>query len=364
MGIHTSHMKVGNGDMTLITLDDGATLLIDINIRSDTDKYPDVVKQLKTRLSKNEDGHFYVDAFLLTHSDEDHCRGLKEYFHLGDPDSLNKDSDKIIIGEMWSSPMIFKHASKNNALCSDAKAWNTEARRRAKLFTKGKIADFGNKIKILGEDSDGKTDGLDEILVKQKATFTEICDRKGEFKALLIAPFPPSDDEEYTKNNSSVILNISFHIKDGPVRLLFGGDAGVIIWEKVCEEFSSSDLEYDALLAPHHCSWHSLSHDSWSEKGTSAEVSPEARKALSHACDGAYIISSSNAIKDDKNDPPCIGAKHEYENILKSKDGKFLCLGEEYSDNPVEFNIKKSGVVLALATTSSKAFSEEPIRHG
>ena len=37
-----------------------------------------------------------------------------------------------------------------------------------------------------------------------------------------------------------------------------------------------------------------------------AEVSEKARKALSQARDGATIVASSNPIKDDDNDPPCI----------------------------------------------------------
>ena len=37
-----------------------------------------------------------------------------------------------------------------------------------------------------------------------------------------------------------------------------------------------------------------------------AEVSEKARNALSQARDGATIVASSNPIKDDDNDPPCI----------------------------------------------------------
>jgi hypothetical protein len=42
-------------------------------------------------------------------------------------------------------------------------------------------------------------------------------------------------------------------------------------------------LAYDVLLAPHHCSWHSLSWDSWSDYGEDAEVSSDARNALGQA---------------------------------------------------------------------------------
>jgi hypothetical protein len=56
-------------------------------------------------------------------------------------------------------------------------------------------------------------------------------------------------------------------------------------------------------MAPHHCSWHSSSYDSWSEKGENAKVPGPARNALGQALDGALIVAGGKPIKDDKNDP-------------------------------------------------------------
>jgi hypothetical protein len=81
-------------------------------------------------------------------------------------------------------------------------------------------------------------------------------------------------------------------------------------------------------LAPHHCSWHSLSYDSWSEKHKDGKVSKDARSALSQICSNGLIIASSAPILDDDNDPPCYGAQAEYEKIVKTVHGKFLCTGE------------------------------------
>ena len=101
MIIKTTHFRVGNGDMTLIELPGGRRILIDINIRSaadDTDDdTPDVATQLRDRLVRDGDGRLYVDAFLLTHPDADHIRGLMKHFHLGPPADWDKDDDKIVI---------------------------------------------------------------------------------------------------------------------------------------------------------------------------------------------------------------------------------------------------------------------------
>jgi Cft2 family RNA processing exonuclease len=117
---------VDNGDMTLIKLSDGTTILIDINLREsaedEEDPSFDAVKGLRDRLGNDNDGRPYVDAFLLTHPDQDHCRGLRKHFHLGPLSNYNfsppeGEELKIVMRELWSSPMIFRRASKNNPLC-------------------------------------------------------------------------------------------------------------------------------------------------------------------------------------------------------------------------------------------------------
>src|SRR5580700_8197219 len=156
--VKTVHFRVDNGDMTLVELESGRRILIDINIRSaaddEDDETPDVAKQLRDRLDRDEKGRLYVDAFLLTHPDEDHIRGLKKHFHLGDPASWSKRADNILIREMWSSPIVFRRASKGHALSEDASDWATEARRRVKLFREGHAVGDGDRITILGEDVD------------------------------------------------------------------------------------------------------------------------------------------------------------------------------------------------------------------
>ena len=156
---------VGNGDMTLITLADASEtkILVDCNIRDTADDPDDatrdVAQDLRARLKRDARGRPYVDAFLLSHPDQDHCNGLPEHFHLGDPvdypDDKKPDSEKrIFIRELWSSPMVFRRASNEHPLCDDAKAFNAEARRRVKVNRDKAFTgiDAGNRILILGED--------------------------------------------------------------------------------------------------------------------------------------------------------------------------------------------------------------------
>ena len=323
-----------------------------------------------------------MDALIVSHPDEDHCRGLRKHFHLEPPDEWSKSADKILIREIWSSPIVFRRASRRHVLCEDARAFNAEARRRVRVFrdTPWDVGD-GNRILILGEDVEGKTDDLKAILVPVDHQFSQVNGKRDDsMTALLLAPLPTDDDDDeevVSKNNSSTILR--FSLAGGGIgdkcRFLTGGDAEVAIWEKLWDRHSwrAYWLSYDILLSPHHCSWHSLSYDSWSEMCEDAEVSEDARNALSQARSGATIVASSNPIKDDDNDPPCIRAKREYEAIVDDAAGSFECVGErptEKSPDVMEFEIGAHGLRPATALMGAPAIvgpgtiGRQPYSHG
>ena len=123
---------VDNGDMTLLRLADSkaTSLLIDCKIRSaaddSDDETRDVAKDLRNKLKTDNKGRPFVDAMLLSHPDEDHCLGLEKHFWLGSlsdyPDDNKPENEKrISFCQIWSSPMVFRRASKDHPLCSDAK---------------------------------------------------------------------------------------------------------------------------------------------------------------------------------------------------------------------------------------------------
>jgi hypothetical protein len=373
--------NVGNGDMTLLSLGDASEskILIDCNIRAAADDpndgTRDVASDLRGRLKSDAKRRPFVDAFLLTHPDQDHCRGIQKHFFLGDltsyPDDGKPDSEKrIVIREIWSSPMVFRRASKSHSICDDARAFNCEAKRRVRVNRDRHFFNVpeGDRILILGEDENGKTFDLQPILVKTNQAFSKVNGTDGYcFSATLLAPMPKSDDateEMLSKNQSSVILNIE--IGPRPLSLttrnfLTGGDADVAIWERLWEKHRTAlvELQYDILQTPHHCSWHSLSYESWSDTKGKATVCEPARSAMSQMRRGGYIIAGSAPIKDDYCDPPCYGAKAEYEKIATRNGGRFYCTGE-YPPNtailPLELRLDDDGLALwvrdAVLTTA------------
>jgi hypothetical protein len=361
-----TQFPVGNGDMTLIRLaDDSRTaILIDCSIRlaadDPDDATRDVATDLRDRVCRDVKGRPYVDAFLLSHSDLDHCRGFLKHFYVGPPedypDDAKKDAEKrIFIREIWSSPMVFRRASKLNPLCEEAIAFSSEAKRRVKMNREKNFSGIedGDRILVFGEDESGKTDDLIGIVVKTDEVFSRVNGKHNLFfDARLLAPMPKSDEDEelLSRNHSSVILNIGLRTAVGgkTKQFLCGGDAEVAIWERLWTKHSqnASVLQYDLLIPPHHCSWHSLSYDSWSEKGDKAVVSKSARQALSQIGNAGKIVASSCPIKDDDCDPPCYGAKREYLKIVDGAGGKFYCT-DEYptasSPAPIELEVTESG---------------------
>lgn len=85
MAAKITFFQVGNGDMTLVRLADTSvtSILIDSNIRvaadDPDDETPDVASALRKRLLIDANLRPYVDVFLLSHPDQDHCRGLAKH---------------------------------------------------------------------------------------------------------------------------------------------------------------------------------------------------------------------------------------------------------------------------------------------
>jgi len=376
---------VGDGDMTLITLCNGKTILIDINIRKKADDdneedYPDVASMLKDRLDRDANDRLYVDVFMLSHPDQDHIAGLEEHFYLGDPsswsDSDKEGGDKILIREMWSSPLTFRRAKESDGkLCDMAEKWKKEAKRRAKLYRDGDFEcnEYGNYLRILGEDiNQEKTSGLEDLVVKTGETLDEIYRIKdSSFSALLLSPKVTTKEEAEKlpgKNNSSIVMQISIGSREGEapeVKFLTGGDAEVDIWERIWSRNKKAtyNLSYDVLQAPHHCSLGVLSHDFYNDqkgvagKGENCEIDKDAYSALSQANPNAFIIGS---MSEPETKSGRGFAKKTYKKIANGVDGSFLCTMTESKDKPLIILIEDDGPSRGAKSTSFTNVPDKP----
>ena len=93
------YYPVDNGDMSLITLSDDTTILIDCKInpssKEDNNEKYDVKADL-LRSVKYKNKIPFVDVFILTHPDKDHCCGFENNFYTGDPQNIPRKIKKKI----------------------------------------------------------------------------------------------------------------------------------------------------------------------------------------------------------------------------------------------------------------------------
>lgn len=357
---HIKFYPVANGDQTLITTQTGLQVMVDCNIRQSSigstdplifDVRADLLKSIHKR-----DGIPYVDVFVLTHGDSDHCNGYKENFYQGNPKNYS-DTDKkaelIIIDEMWFSPMIAEEHHND-----DEQAYQQEAERRLALHrAKHEDKDLpGNRIKIVGYDGNKEYSDLNHLRIIPGSVINIFNNVSQDCFSLFIhAPFKEHlESAEKDRNSTSIVFQARFKENSWDSEFsglaMFGGDSDHYSWEIIYDQtmkhgnnISEQALDWDILLAPHHCSWSFFNDRPQKENSTPKE---KPLKILDHSRTGAWVISSSKKVVDDDNNPPHYAAKQEYIKKLESA-SKFLNTAihpKESQPQPIIFEIDKSGV--------------------
>jgi len=351
------YYPVGNGDQSLITLKDETTILIDCNIRqasidsTDPEIY-DVKKDLLKSIKKKDDNPF-VDVFVLTHGDNDHCRGFKTNFYQGDPKKYgekNRKANEIIIHEMWFSPMIAEEHTNN-----DEDAYQQEAERRLELHCNNNADkdEPGNRIKIVGYDGNKDYSTLGHLRVTPGNVVNKFNNKEQDtFSFFIHSPFKIQlASAEKDKNSNSIVFQARFketkQSAEFSTLAMFAGDADYIAWGIILEKTLDSGkdqtekaLDWDLFLAPHHCSW-----TFFNEHDNKDEVQESALEVLRYHRKGAKVIASSKKIINNDDNPPSYKAKQEYIKQLDSSSDFINTALEpkEAAPEPLVFEITSSG---------------------
>jgi hypothetical protein len=349
------YYPVGNGDTSLITLEDKTTILVDCNIRNcDNDETFDVKKDLLKNI-QTADGIPYVDVFILTHGDQDHCRGFKKHFYQGAPENYSNTHKKeglIRIDTMWFSPMIAEENTND-----DEDAHQLEAERRLALHQRKdpKRDNPGNRIKIIGYDGNKDYKDLDYLRAKPGEIVTRFNDRDQVLFSIFIhAPFKEhlealGDDK---KNSTSIVFQARFknnpYQQDFSTLAMFGGDSDHTSWSIILEKTrkykNEHALNWDLFLSPHHCSWSFFNERPQAENSSPIKTSLE---VLDYKRNNAKVIASSKTILDDEDNPPHFEAKSEY--VKKVANTNFLntttynVVGK--IPQPIIFEVTSQGIV-------------------
>lgn len=332
-----TYFPVGNGDSVLITLKDDTNIIIDCNFTSDSedenakDRF-DVKSYLLNCIGIDNEIP-YIDTFILTHPDQDHCRNFEKHFYLDGPDKYtdeDKQEGKIRIDEIWFAPRVF---SNHEELCEDAQAFKKEVERRIEVYKNdsSKVADRGNRVRIIGYSDNPKLEGLQDIITVPGNEINIINnDNKNNFTFFILGPLKAdTDDEENGRNDASIVMQAKFKVRETEDAglAIFGGDAGANNWARIIEQ--NNDLSFDILLAPHHCSRYFFNEEK--EDEDELNTLEEIQTFLENGQDGCCVIASSKVIKDDDDNPPHYLAFKEYKKYVN--DDKFVCLSEYPDEN-------------------------------
>lgn len=362
------YYPVCNGDMSLLTLTDSTTILIDCNIResskgdADDTKF-DVKKDLLAAVQRRNNNPF-VDVFVLTHGDEDHCRGFTKNFYQGDPakySATDREEGRIIMEEIWFSPMveeIFTNDEEDN--------FQREVERRIKLQRSNAANKdaAGNRVLIIGYDGNDSFQDLNHLRRTPGQIITRFNHRdQTTFSMFVHAPFKEQlHDYEKDKNYTSIVLQARFKQQatdaDFACLALFGGDSDHYAWCVILEKTKKYNnhvthkaLDWDLLLAPHHCSW-SYFNDTPQEDNPTPKAEP--LEVLDFARKGARVIASSKEVKDNDDNPPHYQAKQQY--VAKVGASNFLNTETHKKGNtpqPIVFEVTTQGPVVAKAMEGS-----------
>lgn len=251
---------VGTGDSTTVVVSDELVLQVDLHdmAKADDDTNPEVpvVDRLVEALPVL-DGRPYLAVFALTHADTDHCLGFADLLQ------------QVTIGELWATPRLWREYAESNGegLSEDGKAFQEEAERRVaavKSATEdGDPVPSGDRIIVIGYDTDHDTHAYDELPEEFKSgpgqaiTSLDGQDCSAEFEAFIHAPF--EDDCAAARNETSLAMQVTLTDASGQAgKVLLFGDLAHDTIMKIFDYSEYHDrkqyLEWDVLLAPHHCS--------------------------------------------------------------------------------------------------------------
>jgi len=368
-----TYFAVGNGDCSLIALSDNTQILIDCNStessRDDDDESRYDVHSHLLKYGKKLDGEIpHIDAFILTHADQDHCRGFETMFYAGDPASYSdKDlkAGRLLIDELWFTPRIFSPHDKD--LCVSAEAFRKEATRRMEIHkarAPGRDSP-GNRLRIIGYTNNPERKGLDHV-TSVPGTYVHVVDGKlkTDFCFFVHAPFKLETDAAWSeRNDTSLVLQARFDVEGmaDAAFAMFGGDAGATIFEKILERSEDeTTLQWDLFMAPHHCSWTYFSEEPYKDNKVPAESSLE---IISRGREGARIVASCKPIRDDDDNPPHWAAAELYRS--KVGNDRFHVTSETPTEKrplPLEFSISANGPVLEEASATGAIASSAAVK--
>lgn len=346
MGQSITFYPEGNAECVLLELSNGKRMLMDYaDMHNKDDRYANL-----PRLFADIDT---FDVVMFSHPHDDHVKGAADYFFF--KHALRYQNGKRAkIKNLWISAAFLLDVNP----CEDARVIRQEARYRLKECN-------GEGVKIFAApdtlSSWLKDNGLSEEEISQSIVHAGALLKNSdhnlgnEISIFVHAPFSEDADDADSRNDPSIVLQISLTNSKQQTDILITGDTPYDVLDKIIErsEENGNDdhLKWDLYDIPHHCSYTGLS----SERGDKITEPTENIKRLlgEYGQENSFLVASCRAFLDvdeDDNQPPHIEAKEAYIKHSKNSDetDKKLFVTSEYrgkiNPKPLHFKIDETGI--------------------
>ncbi len=289
---------IGNADSCLIKLEN-KILLYDFADTENNEhcKLPDWIRE---DLGDKDT----IDVVAFTHSDQDHVKGAKNFFHM-DYCKSYQGENRIKINELWVPVNMITDTDPNED--ESAGVLRREAQHRLKesygikVFSRSEKLEnwLKNKGLSLEERSSCIADSAELV---PGLSLNEDC-----IEVFAHSPLSSTDDEEINdRNTNSLVHRLMIRSEGKEFSVLMCADAVQKTLDRAVQAAKENDqeetLEWDILKVPHHSSYLSLNAE---EKGTSKTIpSEDVKWLLEKGKTNSRAVSSSNPIPAGDSDQP------------------------------------------------------------
>lgn len=347
---------VGNGDTSLIKLQNERWILMDYRHQAQGEDVStaiiDLSAQLREELDAAKRNAFDVVAF--THADADHIGGSTDFFYL-DHAKKYQGGVRATIGTLWVPAAMILDKGADATECDECAVLREEARHRLKNNYGVRVFSRPKELESWLNKAGFTLESRRHLITDAGACAPEFTTPVDGVEFFCHSPFiKHCEGGDILRNESGLIFNVRFEIAGQRVQYFAVGDADHTVLEDiVATTYSHGNqerLDWHLLKAPHHCSYTALSD----EKGaTETDPTEDVATLLKHGQPGGYVVASCNAIEDGREaelqtQPPHVQAKRCYTTYLGITRGRRVVVTMEEPNRekpePLTFEISSLGL--------------------
>ncbi len=377
MAAKLTFYPVGNGDTTLIELNNGKKILCDYaNYHDSTSRY-ETRANLEAELGNvlRAAGRDNFDVVAFTHLDDDHIHRFSEFFWL-EFAAAYQDRYRKKIDTLW----VPAAAITEEGVTGEARTLRDEARHRLKKGKGIRVFSRPEKLRDWLASQGIKLEDRQHLITDAGRLAPDFSLAADGVEFFIHSPFAwrLNDSELEDRNNDSLCFQATFNEGGSLTRALFFADcehetlANIIDVSTNPKHNNGSRLLWDIYHTPHHSSYLSIGPD----KGVDLTKPTNHVKWLleDQGLNGGILVSSCEPIpakgseEDDCPQPPHRQA-HNYYQSVAAQNGRQMRVTMEYptkqSPKPTVIEITSRGATILKATSALFATAAaSPVRAG